>query len=35
MSDKKPPEQTKADNNTSAVDKHVEHQANLSASSTQ
>ncbi|MBA6340710.1 uroporphyrinogen-III C-methyltransferase [Colwellia sp. MB02u-10] len=33
MSDKKPPEQTKADNNTSAVDKHVEHQANLSASS--
>ena len=33
MSDKKPPEQTKADNNTSAVDKHVEHQADLSASS--
>ena len=33
MSDKKPPEQTKADNNTSAVDNLVEHQADLSVSS--
>lgn len=33
MSDKKSPEQTKADNSTSAVDNRVEHQADLSASS--
>jgi uroporphyrin-3 C-methyltransferase len=33
MSDKKPPEQTKADNNTAAVDNQVEQQVDLSASS--
>jgi uroporphyrin-3 C-methyltransferase len=33
MSDKKPPVQTKADNNTSVVNKHVEQQVDLSASS--